>query len=891
MKKRFLIILTVLCICSFCVCLLWLPNENLSAEADTLSEVSYIDFDENGKQLTTLGSCSNYTEIADSNDTIRLGEFGTTTWYVVPKNASLLINGSMLIKGDVHLILCDGANLTIIDSILFSQAGPLNSRSLTIYSQSVGSAEGSLTVCAGFEIMQSSCTINGGNILIKQIDVRNEAHKNEYGINLNIEGNLTVNGGTVRVCGPNFAQNDESLSFGIHSYESTLTVNGGSLSVEGGNVVSDESATMARYASYGIHAESLTLTVNGGSLTATGGNVDSPVRNANSYGLYIEQNRGKIAINGGNAEICGGDVVTAAQAYSYGIYTAVDIEISNVGVLNATGGKAESSGDNPPESYGIYTETNVKVSDNGNLIAKSGEVYGSTRQRAKSFGLYSKGNIEVCDSGCLTGEGNSIYGSGFSSCGQSGGIYLIDEKELTISESGSVVGKGGNIESSLYSVYSYGIVINNSTLCIDGGSVIGEGGSVKSDLLMGSAFSYGIFICQDGNFIVNGGVVKAAGKKTEAVEINESIGINLPWGTLRIEDGIIEAYGGDANCVSGTLSSGMFINDTLIVNGGTITAKGGTSTAMISDRNIPCSVNCSGIYAAYATICGGTLTCVGGDAKDETNNGMSLGAQSVGFAAYELSIKGGTINAVSGKAIATSATSTAYSYGVRVSSNMTIEDGYITGVGGTAISLKSSESCDIYVDGKLSILGGSLTLTKDCLFNGGISVEADQKDLKSFIAAGCCYKISDDSLISGNDVTELNGIVCVMECPHSSCSDADCAHKAVCDLCGEECGEVNTVHTSLKHVEAKEATTEAEGNIEYWYCANCNKYFGSEDGKNEINLADTVMAKLEKSYTDPLPSQTNNNNHTVLWCALAFSGVGILIVVVVYLKKRKHFIK
>ena len=46
------------------------------------------------------------------------------------------------------------------------------------------------------------------------------------------------------------------------------------------------------------------------------------------------------------------------------------------------------------------------------------------------------------------------------------------------------------------------------------------------------------------------------------------------------------------------------------------------------------------------------------------------------------------------------------------------------------------------------------------------------------------------------------------------------------------------------HVAYKEATTIAEGNIEYWYCEVCKKYFKDEACTQEITKAETVIAKL-----------------------------------------------
>lgn len=49
-------------------------------------------------------------------------------------------------------------------------------------------------------------------------------------------------------------------------------------------------------------------------------------------------------------------------------------------------------------------------------------------------------------------------------------------------------------------------------------------------------------------------------------------------------------------------------------------------------------------------------------------------------------------------------------------------------------------------------------------------------------------------------------------------------------------------HThSLVYVPAKEATTTEEGNIAYWYCSGCGKYFSDSAGKNEIKQEDIII--------------------------------------------------
>ena len=79
---------------------------------------------------------------------------------------------------------------------------------------------------------------------------------------------------------------------------------------------------------------------------------------------------------------------------------------------------------------------------------------------------------------------------------------------------------------------------------------------------------------------------------------------------------------------------------------------------------------------------------------------------------------------------------------------------------------------------------------------------------------------------------------------------ATCKAKAVCDICKESYGSLDqNSHADLKHIAAKAATAAAEGNIEYWYCEYCDKYFSDAAATKEITKAQTVTAKLPPKIT------------------------------------------
>ena len=125
-----------------------------------------------------------------------------------------------------------------------------------------------------------------------------------------------------------------------------------------------------------------------------------------------------------------------------------------------------------------------------------------------------------------------------------------------------------------------------------------------------------------------------------------------------------------------------------------------------------------------------------------------------------------------------------------------------------------------------------------------------------------------------------------LETKDCSGGKATCAEKAVCEYCGKAYGKPDlNNHTDLKHIDAKAATEDAEGNIEYWYCGGCDKYYSDKDGINEIKKADTVTAKLPGNPKSP---RTGNASDLALWISLLFVSGGVTGVTAGLRKKKKH---
>ena len=122
---------------------------------------------------------------------------------------------------------------------------------------------------------------------------------------------------------------------------------------------------------------------------------------------------------------------------------------------------------------------------------------------------------------------------------------------------------------------------------------------------------------------------------------------------------------------------------------------------------------------------------------------------------------------------------------------------------------------------------------------------------------------------------------------------ATCRDKAKCAVCGAEYGKLDAKnHADLKHIPAKAATWVAEGNIEYWYCEGCGRYFSDRGGTKEIRKADTVTAKRKsgsaaaKPEDDPKSPGTGDTSNLALWIALLFASGGAAIGTTVVSRKK-----
>lgn len=99
-----------------------------------------------------------------------------------------------------------------------------------------------------------------------------------------------------------------------------------------------------------------------------------------------------------------------------------------------------------------------------------------------------------------------------------------------------------------------------------------------------------------------------------------------------------------------------------------------------------------------------------------------------------------------------------------------------------------------------------------------------------------------------------------------------------CTVCGEEISHETKTVAALGHTltatEAKAATCQATGNIAYWYCSVCEKYFSDAEGKTEITAEDTITPVDSTAHVwgewqvtkEATPEEAGEKTHTCSVC-------------------------
>ena len=627
---------------------------------------------------------------------------------------------------------------------------------------------------------------DGSTLTLNNATVTQGAHEFEDGAAAAIycETDLTIElVGESHVRGSdNESGNAYVSSYGIYINNAEIFISGdGSLNAAGGTVEASENAKSMGVYAHRVTVSAGTVTAKGGAAVVTGG-----YGYTYSNGIYTY---GAVIIEGGNVTAAGGEATAmghACMVYSCGIFSNNgDVSIRG-GKVTAADGKAAATNEySLIYSYGV-------CANNGYVSIEGGEVTATGDSEAVSHARYAVVNpqtgegIEVHTGGTAE-TASEISGSPFAAeteitdlvAGEKyfhsvvvqlndiicvGGVVLAGKADTTVyaltDDTGAVTTAGASADNYNIAWDGSTLTLNNATVTqgahefedgaaaaiyfetdltiepVGTNTVIGPNG----DDANGIGASFGIFV--GGSLTVSGdGALDISGGTVEASAYTESTGIyayrvTVSAGTVTAKGGAAAATGeyGDA------YSSGIYTYDGVIIEGGTVTATGGTV-------NTAKKANSAGIRAYDSIVIeGGNVNAAGGEATstNETSMVYSKGIDSTG-----VTVTGGTVTATGGAATAQNAES----YGIDGDDAVIIRSGAVNAAGGEATSTGEggyAYSGGIYPD-SITVTGGTVTAA------GGLAV-ADSSDAYSY-----GIEIYGDIILSGGNVAAVGytaGLYC-----------------------------------------------------------------------------------------------------------------------------------
>ena len=689
----------------------------------TANGVSYLD--ENGDEQTA----DNVTVVESSMTTWSDG------WYVV--NGAVTIGSRVAVSGEVHLILADGASLTVNGGINVAE-----DNSFSVYAQSDGENMGTLTangnnggagIGGGDSGSGGNITINGGNVT---------ATGGQYAAGIGggrrgSGGEITIHGGSVTATG---GQDAAGIGGGYDASGGTVTIHGGSVTATGGL-----SASGIGSGKEGSGVSFATGTDGHALIVANGGISDTSSRDSWS-GIFFDGNTGTVYGNPTiqeNIEIPSGKTLTVPKNTTLTVKDGVTLtnngKIINNGKITNNGtitGNGTVEGNQPllpppPVSYRTCDENgqNWETKECRNYTV----VDGSTTAWSDGWYVVNR-NVTIDELVTVTGNVRLILTDG-TTLTVNGGIGGIN------------VAKGNS-----FSVYAQSVGENTGRLTANsGGWGAGIGGG------NGKAA---------GTITIHGGEVTANGSNGGAgIGGGSGTGFDASGGTITIHGGSVTATGGGFAAGIGGGNSGS--GGTITIHGGNVTATGGDSGAGIGGGRMG--------SGGTVTIHGGNVTATGeasaagigggrrGSGGTVTIHGGSVTATGGGFAAgigggFEGS--GGTISIHGGNVTATGGGS-----GAGIGGGYTGSGGTITIHGGSVTATCGSLAAGIG-DGNGGS-GGSFATGADghalIFANGGISDTSNRDSWSGIIFEGDTGKVYKDQTLQENIEIPLGKTLTVPE--------------------------------------------------------------------------------------------------------------------------------
>ena len=842
---------------------------NISGEeiTDTVRNEKYID--ENGEEQICALAFS-----VKADDTV-----WSNGWYIV--RGEVTLNNRPEVKGEVHLILADGAKLiaptgiNVQDDDRDIENG--SSNKFTIYAQSTDAA-----------VM--------GSLEATSYDISNAAIGSDFELwdKVYPGGEITITGGIVTAKGGRGA----GIGGGAGTTMRPEGGAGGTITITGGIV------TATSEMGHGIgggYNNALTEEGIGDGGTFTTGENGNAVIIASSIGDQSHKDSWKGVIFEGSEGKLYGDTVTPASDFEVpqghtltieaGQKLIIDkgITLTNNGTINVNGAIINNG---TIINNGIINN-NGTIDDLGK-IEGTGEITGSPVNSAYKDVKYIDENGEEQTANALGISASNVLWSNnwYIVKGEvtlthrveiQGDVHLIleDGAKLIAPFGIKVQDDDDNAENgSLNSLTIYAQSTDESTMGSIEATVsddnasdspIGSDGVVDAE---GFVTGYGV---PYGNITINGGNINATSS------ISASIGGGC---ALHCRDGgNITINGGFVTCTNTEAGAGIGGGYGITGgDGGNITINGGT--VKVKSRWGAGIGSGYGIASIYGT--GGTITITGGNITAESETGAGIGG------AGKLDAEGvkGTITISGGHITAISAEGAGIGGGSNSENVITESSVFTTGENGNAVIIASSITDQSQKENWQGIIFEG---TQGKVY-GNVTPDEDFEVLENYtldIPENITLTIAEGITMTNNGIVNVLGTVekiGTIICNSHSGGTATCTELAACSLCGvphgtlkphsivetdgkeptceesgyeacwicENCGklfielgkpvEIPARGHKLTKVEGKEATCGESGFEEYWTCDACQKMFSDADGINEIEAPVEIPA-LEHTLT------------------------------------------
>ena len=571
----------------------------------------------------------------------------------------------------------------------------------------------------------------------------------------------------------------------------------------------------------------------------------------------------------------------AISEYAYGGGVFVNSSRSFVMSEKAKieGCQAISTPSSPSKGGGVHLANNTKFTLSGSAVIQnckadnsdgSGKAYGGGVSAANVREITLADSARIAD--CIAANGSGLYITGSQ-------MYPADYGKL-LANGGSVEGDVvlGEADNPCTVIGSGGTVFNGKVTVTPGSTI--EKGTFNGEVINNGTITGGVFNSTvSGSGTIKGGTFNTpiTGSGTESDPYQISTAAQLK----RFRD-IVNGAGGQTQNrgAYAVLTANIDLNNepwTPIGNyteGNQIyyegTFDGGGHT--ISGLNVTGEFVYAGLFG---TVKDGTIKSLTVAGKVSPSNSQCIVGGIVGYASNAVikncsnhcSVTGRTTSIIGGIAGFNSSGAIIDCYNVGTISGIN----YTEAIGGI-VGSNSGTISNCYNVGTVSndtsvgeIAGHNNGTVENCYYLAGTNLNAVGQNNSN----GNITKTESKTAANFANGTVLNLLI-------NGRADSEHPWYETCiylEAAGKTLPVFKWQHQhQLTHVLAKDPTTSEVGNIEYWYCPVCGKYFADANGDHEITQAETVIPKRQSSgggsggsssYPITVPSKTENGTVTV----------------------------